>query len=1089
MTAPLHYPLTIAGGGGKRGGKSGSGGGTEAPNSLKSRQVARVVDLISEGPIRQIVGWAQGIYLDGVRIQNPDGSLNFKDTSIQFNSGWPDQPILSGFSSQQAETAVNLQLKYNTGVVRTVNNENVDTVRLTFSVPALQYTNKTSGDITGSRVDFQVYIQSNGGGYRAYTVSTIEGKTNTRYQRSYIYTLEGAPPWDIQVIRWTPDSTTVETQNDLYWDSFTEIIDSRVNYTLSAVVGSIVDAEQFQTIPKRVYLIEGLYILMPNNYDPYNRIYYGVWDGNFKWDWTNNPAWVLFDLLYNRRYGIGDFITAAELDKWAFYKIAQWCDGLVPNGRGGYEPRFVCNARITTQQEAFDLLNSFASVFRGFMYWAGGMLTPVADMPSDPVGVYTNANVVDGQFTYTGADIRARHNQVAVTWNDPDNLGEPRITIVEDPESISRLGIQKTDLIAIGCTSESQAIRTGRWLLYTENYEGEAVTFKAGLDSAWSRPGDVIQISDMTISGSRRGGRIIFANSASSITIDSPVETFSGFAHQLSVQLPDGRVETRAAIGLTADAAGHHVIQVTPAFSAAPSPSAIWVLASGDLQPTLWRVTAVKESDKQTVEISALSHRPDKWAYVENNLPLSQPDISNISALTILNLNAIDYLVQTSAISVGVRMLISWTSTAPQFEVRWRPQNGNWSTWRTDQNALDVEAIEGLTYEIEVTAINAIGRRGPTARISHYVTGALAPPPPPQNFRVQAIQGVAMFQWAPITTLDVIIGGSFEMRYSPRTEGATWTSANILLTSIPGTATTVETPYRPGTYFLRTRDIRGIFSTTWAAIVTTGPDTAYRPYVRICEHPEWAGEKHNTIVQDPQRWLIIDRTGEGLWDDQLDPIDDWGDVDDLPIGAGGPAPSYGSYDFEQRIDLGGVFAIRLARDMLAFPITGSADDFVDSRAGLVDDWQDWDNAADPGSGMVTTRIRQTDDDPDDPAAVWSTWSTFIAGEFTGRAFEFQAVLTADPDENVAIEELCILADIANKADQGNDIAWIPSKMTIVFAVKFYSIPSLSIAVQEGVEGDTFRITNKTRESFDLELLNGTAIITGARTFDWIAAGY
>jgi hypothetical protein len=297
-------------------------------------------------------------------------------------------------------------------------------------------------------------------------------------------------------------------------------------------------------------------------------------------------------------------------------------------------------------------------------------------------------------------------------------------------------------------------------------------------------------------------------------------------------------------------------------------------------------------------------------------------------------------------------------------------------------------------------------------------------------------------------------------------------------------------PYCVGTYFLRTRDITGIYSTGWAVVVTSGPDTAYRPFVRICEHPDWLGEKQNTMVMDPQRWLIIDKTGGGLWDDQADAMDDWPTVDVLPVGGGGAAPSEGFYDFDKRIDLGGIFAVRLVRDMLAFPITGSSDDFIDSRAGDVDSWQDWDNAADPGSGMVTTRIRQTNDDPASPSAQWTQWTQFIAGEYTARAFEFQAWLTAKPDENVAIEELCIVADIANKVDEASDVVWVPIKMTILYKVKFYSIPSLSIAIQEGVENDTFRITNKTRESFDLELLTtGGSPITGARTFDWIASGY
>jgi hypothetical protein len=1073
---------------GMKGGKggsssSGSGGGVEAPNSLRSKQTARIIDLLSEGIIWGPVNWTNSVYFDGVALTDPNGNPNFSNWQVFGHSGWPDQSVLPGFAAQQAEVQVGLQLKTTTPLTRTILDTNVNRVRLTVSVPALQIQD-TKGNINGTDVTFNVYMQSNGGGYALIAQHTISGKTNTRYQRSLVFSVFGAPPWDIKLARVTADSTVNTLQNDLYWDSYTEIIDTQVNYTLSAVVGVTIDAEQFQSIPKRTYFVNGLIIAVPSNYDPVNRSYSGVWDGTLKWAFSNNPAWVFFDLLINSRYGLGNFIGINDIDRWTLYRIAQWCDNPVPNGKGGYEPRWVCNAVIADQHEAFDLLQSMVSVFRGWSSWAGGQMVPGADMPADPTMQYTNANVIDGTFNYASADRRGRHNQYLVSWNDPANLGQARVAIVEDQASISKFGIQKSDVIAIGCTSESQAIRVGKWMLFTDNYEADTVTFVTGLDTAWARPGDIVQVADVNVGGERRGGRVISAT-ASAVTIDTPVTFLAGKSYALSCVFPDGHIETKS-VAFTPGSAS--VVTLAAPFSAAPLPETVWVLASSDLQPTLWRVLSVRETDPDRYEVTAQIHHPDKWAYVENNIALSNPDVTNIGAVPpVIGLNATDYLVALSAISVGSRMLISWQSDAPVFDVSWRPQSGNWINARTDQQAHDVEATE-TTYDIWVTPINSIGRRGATSKITYTVIGRYAPPADVKNFRIQVINGVAMFQWAPAQDIDVIIGGSFEMRYSPSTVGVTWTSANTILTSIPGTATTVEVPYRPGTYLLKAKDIVGLFSVNAAVIITTQPDAGYQPYLRICEQPDWLGNKNNTEVRMPQQWLVLGVTG-GLWDDQMALMDTWPTVDVLPYGSGGPAPSDGTYNFFHSIDMGGVFPVRLTVDMLAFPFVDS-DVFIDQRIGNVDDWQSWDDAGDDGAGMVTIRVRQTDDDPASASARWTQWAQFTSGTYTGRGFQFQAWLAAPPGQNVAVEQLCILADISAKADHGADIVWIPNKMHIAYSVKFFNVPSISIAIQQGVVGDTFRITNKTRDGFDLELIASTgAIITASRTFDWIAAGY
>jgi Putative phage tail protein len=1082
--APRH-PLTIAGSGGGKG-RSKGGGGTEAPNSLKSKQIARIVDLLSEGPIAWLANNAQSIFLDGVALQNPDGSLNFSNVSLAGVAGWPDQPLMTGFAAQQAETAVGIQLKFGptNWPVRTIVDPNVDRCRITVSVPALQQVDKNNGNIFGTIVEFDIHVQANGGGFQSLGRQTIAGKTNTRYQRAVSFNLPGSPPWDIRLARVTADSTTVELQNDLFWDSYTAIIDDRVNYTLSACIGLTVDAEQFQAIPKRTYDLKGLYIGIPSNYDPIARTYSGVWDGTFQYNWSNNPAWVWLDLIRVGRYGLGNFIDATtQVDKWAIYRIAQWCDGMVPNGKGGYEPRFVCNAVIRDQQEAFDLVNSLASVFRGAAYWAGGMMVPIADMPADPVGQYTNANVIDGTFNYASSDIRARHNMASVAWNDPENLGEPRLAIVEDQEGISRYGIQKTDVIAVGCTSESQAIRVGKWTLFSETYEGETVNFRTGLETAWCRPGDIIQIADINIGGERRGGRIVSAT-ASAIVVDAPVTFHAGQSHQISCVMPNGSIETRPASGSgeTVD-----ILPTTP-FSTAPLPDSVWVLASSDLAPTLWRVITAAQTDADQYEITALRQHPDKWAYIENNIALSTPDISNIGAIDpVRDLNAIDYLVALSSISVGVRMLISWQSLAPSFEVAWRPVNGNWIRVRTEQVAHDVEAVEG-DYEIWVTPINLLGRRGQTAKINYTVIGTSAPPLEPKQFRVKISDGVALFEWLPATELDVIIGGHFELRHSSRTSGANWASAQVVIPSIPGTATTVEAIYRVGTWFLKTFDIVGLESVKAATIIALQPDGRYTEFVRICENPDFLGNRFYTEVLNPQQWLVIGQTG-GIWDDQMADMDSWPDVDLLAEGMPTPpqsAPRHGWYLFEDRIDAGGIFTVRFSADILAFPFQEGSE-FIDDRLDPIDEWNDFDNVGADLGGQVQLFIRTTNDDPASPAAAWSAWQVFAPMEYTARAFEFRADLYAPIGQNIGIEELCIIADLRMKMDSDEDVPYPATTTHVTFKVKFYLVPAVVITVQNALATDTIQVLNKTRQGFDLNITNAGAQVT--RVFDFQARGY
>ena len=749
-----------AGGGGKGGGGASARVAQEAPDSLRSKAYARVVDLISEGEIEGLVDGLQSVYLDDTPIQNADGTTNFSGVTLETRDGTQQQSYVPGFSSVENEVPVGVEIKASQPVVRSITDPDVDAVRIKVSVGQLTNQDTTNGDLNGSAVSFSIDRQVSGGGFVEVINDTISGKTTTKYQRSYYVPLTGNGPWEIRVRRITADSTSSAIQNKTYLDSYTEVVESKLRYPNSALVALRVDASQFSAIPRRSYDMKLLRVRVPVNYDPGTRTYSGVWNGNFKIAWTDNPAWCFYDLVTSTRYGLGGYIPESQVDKWALYRVAQYCDQLVPNGLGGFEPRFTCNLYLQTREQAYKVVQDMASIFRGMVYWSGGAITVTQDAPSDAVYQFAPGNVVDGEFAYQGSSAKARHTVALVTWNDPDDFYRQKVEYVEDAAGIARYGIVQSDVVALGCTARGQAHRVGKWLLFSEQSESEIVTFRTGLEGAVVRPGDIIKVADPVRGGMRLGGRIAAAT-ASTVTLDQ--ELPADLPWRLSVVLPNGTVEER----LVGPVSGR-TLTVTIPFSSVPQVDAIWMLASSIIEPQLFRVVSVAERDPGVHEVTALAHNPSKYAAIEEGLALQPRSITVLSDIpsppTGLAMQESLYRVKDQA---QVLVQVSWTEvqTAIAYRLSYRVAGGNFvSLPLTSANYAEIRDAQEGQYEFSLRAIGITRKESIPATLSGVVLGKTLPPSDVTGFTVQRRVSDLMIAWDELQDADL---SGYEVRVGP----------------------------------------------------------------------------------------------------------------------------------------------------------------------------------------------------------------------------------------------------------------------------------------------------------------------------------
>lgn len=790
-----------AGGGGKGKGRAP----VEADDTLQSRAMISVLDLLGEGEIGGLVNGARSIFIEDTPLQNPDGTMNFNGVSWVQTTGTQNQQPIAGFSDIETPYPVQSRVRKDTPRTITITNPNADQVRMIVTLPALHITDKKTGDVHGTVVQIQFEIATIVNGVEGPFVDvsgqlTLRGKSRSRYQRAYTLTLpKPGEAWKVRMKRLTDDSASMTLANETWLDSYVEVVNARLTYPNSALVGVRIDSEHFNSVPNRSYLVRGLYIRVPSNYDPNTRTYSGIWNGTFKPAISDNPAWVLFDILTNKRYGLGQYLTDNQIDTAALYRIGRYCDELVPDGYGGWEPRFTCNTVINSQQEAFKVISDLTSVFRGMAYWTGGMVGFTQDAPTTPSMIFNQANVVDGIFTYSGSSRKDRHSVALITWNDPKEQYKQKIEYVESPELVAKYGIRKIDMVAFGCTSRGQAHRAGLWMLYTEQFESDLISFKVGLDAALVLPGEVVKIHDQFRAGKRMGGRLAAATTTSA-TLDAPIRLDSPNAI-ISVRLPDGSFADRTVLQGTGT---HEVLTWTTPLPAVPLVNSMWLVAEPVLEPILARVVGVQQGDSPTeFIITALEHNPDKFDAIERGLKLEEPKTSIIDPSKVdapQDLKVTETLYEVAPGVIGTKLHVSWYGTATSYELRWRRRGKyatNWESITTTSSSIELENVRKSVHEFEIVAVNNFGRRStPAVTISHKVVGKTTAPGDVLNFKVERRTTDLLITWDPVKDIEA---PTYEVRVGP-----SWDEAQVITTAFNGTMVRHDQD-DAGTYFYHIR--------------------------------------------------------------------------------------------------------------------------------------------------------------------------------------------------------------------------------------------------------------------------------------------
>ena len=761
-------PLLIAGAGGKK--SSGSSRTpVEADDTVNSRAMASILDLLGEGVVGGLINGAKSIFIDGVALENEDGSFNYSGVTWDFRDGSQDQSPMPGFDFVETPKAVNTQLKTTNAVTVAIDNDDADRVRVIMKFPSLRNIDKKTGDTNGTSVQFKFQLANGNGSFYDVIATgesssdvTLTAKKTGVYYRSYEIQLpKPGRAYKVRVLRLSADSNDQYLFNDTWVDSIGEIVDTPMNYPNSVLVGLKVNSEQFgSSMPSRSYLIRGLKIRVPSNYDENTNTYNGVWDGTFKLLSSSNPAWILFDLLTNARYGLGKFVSESMIDLGQLYQIGRYCDEEVDDGFGGKEKRFAINTQITSRQDAYRLIQDIAGAFRGMVFWAGGMVNIMQDSPSDPVMLFTNANVKDGLFTYKGSARKDRPSVALITYNNKQDGYKQNVEYVEDQEAMARYGERKTEAVAFGCTSRGQAHRVGLWLLYTARMESDMITFTAGLDASFLMPGETVLIQNKYRAGKRNSGRIV-SFTKNSITLDAPVSLKKSGSF-IRIINQEGKIVERD-INETGDNITKVTFKTALATADQPVANGVWTITEPDLVPMRARVVAIAQGETPgSFDITVVQNNASKYQAIDNgaalvpeNTTVLDPTYSKPSNLVI---SEGTYL--SSPGNLSVKLMLAWEGKSPEYWVSWRRSDeGNVSNWQsaraTEEQYEIVNVAENGRYDFQLYSVSFGGKKSEIITAVYQVKGTMTPPGAPTSLTAVGDYRNVVLNWVNPDSVDL----------------------------------------------------------------------------------------------------------------------------------------------------------------------------------------------------------------------------------------------------------------------------------------------------------------------------------------------
>lgn len=762
-------PLFIAGAGGKKSSKSSSRTPVEADDTVNSRAMAAILDLLGEGVIGGLVNGARSIFIDDLPIVNEDGSSNFSGITWDFRDGSQDQTPMSGFDFVETPKSVNIQLKKTHYVTVSIDNDEADRVRVIMKFPSLRSIDKKTGDTNGTTVEYKFQIANGDStfvdvvaeGEKSVGIKLTAKKTGV-YYRSYELKLpKPGRAYKVRVVRITDDNSSQYLYNDTWVDSIGEIVDTPMNYPNSVLVGLKVNSEQFgSTMPSRSYLVRGLKIRVPSNYNEASNTYDGVWDGTFKLLSSSNPAWILFDLLTNERYGLGQFVSESMIDLGQLYQIGRYCDEEVDDGFGGKEKRFAINTQITSRQDAYRLIQDIAGAFRGMVFWAGGMVNIMQDSPSDPVMMFTNSNVKDGLFTYKGSARKDRPSVALVTYNNKEDGYKQNIEYVEDQDAMRRYGERKTEVVAFGCTSRGQAHRVGLWLLYTARMESDVITFTAGLDASFLMPGETVLIQNKYRAGKRNSGRIV-EFTKNSITLDAPVSLAKSGSF-IRILNQEGKIVERDVLET-----GENITKVTfsKSLSSAETPvlNGVWTITEPDLEPMRVRIVNIAQGETPgSFDITAVENNPSKYEAIDNgatlipqNTTVLDPTYSKPS-----NLQITEGTYLSSPGNLSVKLTATWEGKSPEYWISWRRSDennvSNWQSARVTEEQYEiVNVAENGRYDFQLYAVSFNGKKTEIISTVYQVLGTMTPPDAPTSLTAVGDYRNVILNWVNPDSVDL----------------------------------------------------------------------------------------------------------------------------------------------------------------------------------------------------------------------------------------------------------------------------------------------------------------------------------------------